>query len=151
MRRIGRLVLAVLAGFIAGSVVNMALVHLGGSVIPPPDGADVTTTEGLKASLHLFEPRHFVFPFLAHALGTLVGAAVAALMTPGRSAGPAWAVGALFLLGGIASVFMLPAPLWFAALDLVLAYLPAAWVGHRLSKRVAPGESPRPAPVRGAT
>ena len=150
MHRGFRLVLAVAVGFIAGSAVNMALVHLGGSVIPPPAGADVTTVEGLRASLHLFESKHFVFPFLAHALGTLVGAAVATLLTPGRSSGPAWAVGVLFLLGGIASVFMLPAPLWFTAVDLGLAYLPAAWLGHRLAARVAPANSSKPRSLRGA-
>ena len=130
-----RLVLAVVAGFVVGSAVNMALITVSGKVIPPPAGADVTTAEGLKASLHLFEPRHFVFPFLAHALGTLAGAAVATLLTPLRRPGPAYAVGGLFLLGGIASALMLPAPAWFIALDLVLAYLPSAWIAHRLVAR----------------
>lgn len=148
MRRSVRLVLAVLAGFIAGSTVNMALVQLSGSVIPPPAGADVTTADGLKASLHLFEPKHFVFPFLAHALGTLVAAVLATLLAPGRSSGPAWTVGTLFLLGGIATVFMLPAPLWFTAIDLGLAYLPAAWLGHRLAIRWAPDGTPKPTPYR---
>jgi hypothetical protein len=150
MRRVLRPVLAAVVGFIAGSVVNMGLVHLGGIVIPPPVGADVTTVEGLKASLHLFEARHFIFPFLAHSLGTLVGAAVATLLAPGRSAGPAWAVGILFLLGGIASVFMLPAPRWFSALDLLVAYLPAAWLGHRLAASAAHDDATKPTPSRGA-
>ena len=135
MRQVIRLVLAVVAGLVIGSVVNMSLIMVSGSVIPPPAGADVTTTEGLKASLHLFEPRHFIFPFLAHSLGTLVGAVVATLLTPGRTSGPAYGVGFAFLLGGIASVYMLPAPPWFSALDLVAAYLPAAWLGHRLVSR----------------
>lgn len=138
-----RLILATLAGFVIGSLVNMGLITLSGHAIPPPVGADVTTTEGLKASLHLFEPRHFIFPFLAHALGTLVGAYVATLLAPGRTSGPAWFVGALFLLGGIAAVAMLPAPAWFSAVDLVFAYLPAAWLGRRLASgrahRVATG------------
>ncbi|HEX7038243.1 MAG TPA: hypothetical protein VF210_20935 [Pseudomonadales bacterium] len=138
MRRILRLVVAFVVGFAVGSLVNMGLVLIGGSVIPPPAGADTTTMEGLKASLHLFEPRHFLFPFLAHSLGTLFGAAVAALMTPGRTPGPAYAVGAAFLLGGITNVLMLPAPVWFNVLDLVLAYLPAAWLGHRAVSRWAP-------------
>src|SRR5262245_7412280 len=118
----------------------MGLVVLSGKVVPAPAGADVTTMEGLKAAMHLFEPRHFVFPFLAHALGTVVGAFVATLLTPGRTAGPAWAVGVLFLCGGLANAFMLPAPAWFIALDLLLAYLPAAWLGRRLASgsRVAP-------------
>lgn len=78
MRRILRLILAVVAGLVTGSLVNMGLILVSGKAIPPPAGADVTTVEGLKASMHLFEPRHFIFPFLAHSLGTFVGALVAA-------------------------------------------------------------------------
>lgn len=132
MRRALRFILAVIAGLLAGGLVNMGLILVGGSVVALPAGADAATAEGLKASLHLFEPRHFIFPFLAHSIGTLVGAAVATVLTPGRTSGPAYTVGGLFLLGGIANVVMLPTPLWFGALDLVLAYLPAAWLGHRL-------------------
>jgi hypothetical protein len=113
----------------------MSLIMLGPNLIPPPAGADVTTMEGLKASLHLFEAKHFVFPFLAHALGTLAGAFVARLLAPGNSTLPARMVGGLFLLAGIANVVLLPAPAWFSATDLVLAYLPAAWLGQALAVR----------------
>lgn len=130
-----RVLLAVVLGLVVGSLVNMGLIMVSKTIIPPPAGADVTTMEGLKASLHLFEPKHFVFPFLAHALGTLVGAVVASLLTPARSVVPAYAVGVLFLLAGIANVAMLPAPLWFNALDLLLAYLPMAWLGQALVAR----------------
>ncbi|MDM4766602.1 hypothetical protein [Pelomonas sp. SE-A7] len=135
MNRLLRLILAVLAGLVIGSIVNMALVMTGPKLIPPPAGADVTTMEGLKATIHLFEPRHFLFPFLAHALGTLVGAAVATVLTPDRSVRAAYAVGVMFMLGGIANCFMLPGPAWFNAVDVILAYLPMAWLGHRLSWR----------------
>lgn len=136
MAKVLRLLLAVLLGFVVGSLVNGGLILLSGKVIPPPAGADVTTTEGLKASLHLFQAKHFIFPFLAHALGTLSGAFVAGLLAPRRSALPAYTVGGLFLLGGVASVLMLPAPAWFSTLDLVLAYLPAAWLGQAWVSRV---------------
>ncbi len=66
--------LAVLVGLAVGSAVNMGLVMLAPSLIPLPAGADVTTAEGLRAAMPLFEPRHFIMPFLAHALGTLTGA-----------------------------------------------------------------------------
>jgi hypothetical protein len=133
MTRILRALLSVVLGLVVGSVVNMGLIWLGGRVIAPPPGADVTTVEGLKASLHLFEARHFVFPFLAHALGTLAGAFVAGLLAPGKSAIPAYVVGGFFLLGGIANVVMLPAPVWFCVVDLLLAYLPSAWLGQTLA------------------
>ena len=86
----------------------------------------------------LFEPKHFLFPFLAHAVGTLVGTFIATLATPGRTCGPAWVVGAFFLIGGIAAVAMLPSPLWFSGVDLVFAYLPMAWLGYRLAARGQP-------------
>lgn len=141
MSRFLRMLLAVVVGFVLGSVVNMALISVSGKVIPPPTGADITTMEGLKASLHLFEPRHFIFPFLAHALGTLVGALIACWLAPGKSPLPAYIVGGLFLLGGIANAVMLPAPSWFIAADLVLAYVPAAWLGQTLARRMS-GSSP---------
>lgn len=135
MHRGIRLVLATVAGFVAGSVVNMGLIMIGGALVPPPAGTDTSTMEGLQAALPLFGPQHFLFPFLAHALGTLAGALLATWLTPGRTPGPAWAVGVLFLLGGTANAFLLPAPAWFIAADLVLAYLPMAWLGQRLVAR----------------
>ena len=123
--------LAVIAGLFLGSLVNMGLVMISGKVIAPPAGADVSTVEGLTASIHLFEPKHFLFPFLAHALGTLAGALVAARIA-GRKFLCAMIVGCVFVLGGIVNVMMLPAPLWFEVTDLVLAYFPMAWLGHRL-------------------
>lgn len=141
MNPLARNLLAVVAGFVAGSIVNMGLIMVSGSIIAPPAGADVTTTEGLKASMHLFEPKHFLFPFLAHALGTLAGAIVAALLAASRKRQLALVVGVLFLAGGVTAVSMLPSPLWFNVVDLVGAYLPMAWLGGRLG---APASSSHP-------
>ncbi|MDP9139923.1 MAG: hypothetical protein M3O62_03925 [Pseudomonadota bacterium] len=135
MAKFFRVLLSVLLGLVFGSAVNMGLILISGKVIPPPVGADVTTMEGMKASLHLFEAKHFVFPFLAHALGTFVGALVAGLIAPNRTPVSAYVVGGLFLVGGIANAIMLPAPAWFSAVDLLLAYLPTAWLGQRLAAR----------------
>lgn len=125
-------ILALLIGIIIGSLVNMGIIMISGSIIAPPDGADVTTTEGLKASMHLFEPKHFIFPFLAHALGTFVGAFLAALLAGTHKMKFALSIGVFFLLGGIASVFMLPSPTWFTVVDLVGAYIPMAYFAGTL-------------------
>ena len=124
-------IIAVIAGFLCGSLVNGGIIMVSGSVIPPPDGADVTTMEGLKASMHLFEPRHFLMPFLAHALGTLVGAFLAAKLAANHQLKFALVIGILFLAGGITNVILLPSPLWFSVLDLVAAYLPMAYLAGK--------------------
>ena len=128
-----RSVLAVVVGAVVGGVVNMGLIWLSPSLIPPPEGVNVTTTEGLKAGIHLFEPKHFIMPFLAHALGTIVGALVAFRLAAVNKVRAAYLVGVLFLIGGIAASMMIPAPAWFIALDLLVAYLPMAWLAIRLS------------------
>lgn len=128
-------ILAVLAGIVVGSVVNMGIIMVSGSIIPPPEGADVTTTEGLKASMHLFQPKHFIMPFLAHALGSLAGGLVAALIAATHKAKFALGVSAFFMLGGVANVFMLPSPMWFNIVDLVGAYLPMGYLAGKLAVR----------------
>ncbi|MBP9888897.1 MAG: hypothetical protein KBF93_21565 [Leptospiraceae bacterium] len=128
-------ILAIVVGFFLGSAVNMGIIMVSGSIIPPPDGADVTTMEGLKASIHLFQPKHFIFPFLAHALGTFVGAFLAALIAANHKMKFALSIGAFFLIGGIANILMLPSPLWYTVVDLVGAYIPTSYIGGMLVTR----------------
>src|SRR5262249_153210 len=121
-------------GIAVGAIVNLALISIGHAVIPLPAGADVSSFETLKSSMHLFGPEQFIFPFLAHAGGTLIGAFVAALIASSKQV-CAFFVGFLFLLGGIANVFMLPAPLWYDVIDVVFAYFPMAWIATKLGVR----------------
>lgn len=125
-------ILAIIAGIILGSVVNMGIIMISGSIIQPPNGADVTTSEGLKAAMHLFQPKHFILPFSAHALGTFAGALVAAMIAATNKMKFALGIGVFFLAGGIATIFMLPSPTWFTVLDLVGAYIPMAFLAEKL-------------------
>ena len=129
-------ILAVVLGVIIGSAVNMGLITISGSIIPPPEGVDTSTMEGLKATMHLFQAKHFIFPFLAHALGTLVGAFFAALIASKQKIRFALAVGLFFIAGGAINVLMLPSPIWFAILDIAGAYIPMAWIGYKITERI---------------
>lgn len=141
MNPIVKNILAVVAGLVAGSIVNMGIIMISGSVIPPPDGADISTMEGLKASMDLFQPKHFIMPFLAHALGTFAGAYLAGKIAVGHPLRISLVVGLFFLAGGIANVMMLPSPIWFTVLDLLAAYIPMAYLGGKLAvqKTILPG------------
>lgn len=141
MPNVLRNVLAVIAGIIIGGVVNMALITISPILIPPPAGVDMSTSEGLIKAMPLLEPRHFIFPFLAHAVGTLIGALAAYVIAASYKSHIAWAIGILFLLGGVAASVMIPAPTWFKALDLVVAYLPMAWLGIQLGSRLQAGKT----------
>jgi hypothetical protein len=128
-------ILAVLAGIIAGGVLNMAIIMISSSIIPPPDGADLTTMEGLKASMYLMQPRHFIMPFLAHALGTFAGALLTSIIAVKNKMRFALGIGVWFMLGGLINVFMLPSPTWFTVTDLTLAYIPMAYLAGKIMVR----------------
>lgn len=125
-------VLAVITGLLVGNVVNMGIIMMSGTMIPPPEGADVTTVEGLKDSMHLFTPINFLMPLLAHALGSFAGAWVAAMIAATHKMKFAISIGTFFLIGGIYMVTLVPSPVWFTVLDLGLAYIPMAWLAGKL-------------------
>ena len=141
MPNIMRNVLALFAGIVGGGVVNMALIALSPWLVPPPAGVDMSSAEGLSRAMHLLQPRHFIMPFLAHAVGTLAGALAAHLIAASHKALIAYAIGAVFLCGGVAASFMIPAPTWYIALDLLAAYLPMAWLAIQLGARMKRGET----------
>ena len=137
MKSILRNIFAVLVGIILGGFVNMGIIMVSGSVIPPPEGVDMTTTEGLIAAANLLQPIHYLMPFLAHALGAFVGALIAGLIAASHKMIFALSIGLVFLVGGIWMVFLVPAPTWFIVVDLVLAYIPMAYLAGKMTTKRA--------------
>lgn len=135
MNSIVRNILAVIIGLVVGSGFNGAIISVGGNIIPPPSGFDTSTMEGLKAAMEFFEPQHFLFPFLAHAIGTFVGALVAGVVASSHQMIISLIIGVFFLMGGTYMVTVLPSPLWFTLVDLLIAYIPMSYLAGRLATK----------------
>jgi|TARA_B110000238_G_C16095739_1_gene426014 hypothetical protein len=127
-------ILAVIAGWIGGSIINMSLVKIGHMILPI-EGLDPSDMNALAEVMPTLEPKYFIFPFLAHALGTLVGAFIAYNLAATHKMKFALGIGAIFFLLGIMVSFMIPAPTWFAITDILLAYIPMAWIGGKLAAK----------------
>lgn len=121
--------LAIIVGIGIGAIVNFGIILISGSIVPPPEGVDTSDIESIKNAMSLYEPIHFLFPFLAHAIGTFVGSLTAAKIAVSAHTKVALVVGVIFLYGGFSMVMQLPSPLWFNLLDLIVAYIPMAWLG----------------------
>ncbi len=131
-----RQIFAVLAGLIIGSLVNMLLVEIGSKIVSPPKGYDLTKMEGLKAAMSVMQPKHFIFPFIAHAFGSLTGAFTASMIATSRKLALSLFIGGFFMIGGMSMIWILPSPTWFNLLDISLAYFPAAYLGHKVAQRI---------------
>ncbi|MBX2973448.1 MAG: hypothetical protein KF797_10110, partial [Flavobacteriales bacterium] len=101
MHPILRNILALIAGLIVGGTVNMGLIMLGAALFPPPPGVDENDINSINAHIGEYSTVQLLVPFLAHALGTLAGAFVAARLAVSAHTVLALVVGAFFLLGGI--------------------------------------------------
>lgn len=128
-----RNVLAVIVGLIVGGIVNMAVIAAGHAIMPPPAGFDGSNLESVASTIHLLRPIDFIVPFLAHALGPLVGVLIAMFIAASGRKVITIILGCLFLVGGIAANVMIPAPMWYRAVDVVFAYIPMAFLGRKLS------------------
>ena len=136
MKKIITNIVAVLIGLFIGAFINGGIISISGDIIPPPPGANLKTMEGLIDAMRIMEPKHFIMPFLAHALGTFFGAVLCTLLARSYQMILALSIGLAFFIGGFMMVFQLPAPLWFDLIDLIFAYFPMAWLGYKIVTKI---------------
>jgi len=129
-------ILAVVTGWLGGSIINMGLIQLGHKLFPIV-GIDPNDMSALVEVMPTLEIEYFIFPFLAHAIGTMAGAAIAALIAVNHKMKFSLGIGCLFLIGGIIVNYMLTGPTWFTVIDIVFAYIPMAWIGGKIALRIS--------------
>jgi len=126
--------LAVLAGIIIGMFVNAAINKIGAALVGGPNGVDLSDPKNVADNIHLFEIKHFAMPWLAHALGTLVGAFTTVKLAAKNHMNYAMVIGTFFFIGGATMVYLIKgSPTWFNITDLAFAYFPMAWIGAKLA------------------
>ena len=78
----------------------MGILYAGASLMPPPEGVDIGKVESINANIDKYSFVDLMVPFGAHALGTLLGAFVAAMIavTPRSRLRVALVVGFAFLM-----------------------------------------------------
>jgi hypothetical protein len=133
MNSVVRNFLVVLGGLIVGAIINSGIIQISASLIPLPEGIDPNNMDDLMMHMKDFPPKNFIMPFLAHALGTLVGAYFVSRFAASHHLKLSLLIGLIFLAGGISMVLALPSPIWFNVIDLLLAFIPMAYIGWKLA------------------
>ena len=108
-------------------IVNIGLIIIGGIIFPLAESFE--PMNGINWDL-----KYFIFPFLAHSVGTLSGSFLVSKLSRNSNIIFPLIVGLYFLSGGIYMVTILPAPMWFVFLDLIVCYIPMSLIGWRISK-----------------
>ena len=128
MRQILKNIGIIILGIIIGMIINIGLIIIGGMIFPPFENFEPMNAIN-------WDFKYFIFPFLAHSIGTLSGAFVASKLSRNYHIIIPGIVGLYFLSGGIYMVTILPAPIWFICLDLIICYIPMCLLGWSLNKK----------------
>ena len=127
MKQIFKNIGIVILSIVIGMVVNMGLIIGGGIIVPTTETVDPMNAIN-------WDFKYFIFPFLAHSIGTLSGAFIVSKLSRNFHIIMPLIVGLYFLSGGLYMVTILPAPTWFVLLDIILCYIPMALIGWKISK-----------------
>ena len=127
MKQILKNIAIVILGIIIGMIINIGLIVLGGIIFPLPENFEPMNAMN-------WDVKYFIFPFLAHSIGTFSGAFVVSKLSKKSNIIMPLIVGLYFLAGGIYMVTILPAPIWFILLDIILGYIPMALLGWKINK-----------------
>jgi|GEM_PF-289570 len=124
--------LAVIGGLIIGGAVNALIIKFGSPLIPVPEGVNPEDIASISAHANEYGAKHFVIPFLAHALGTLVAAIIVCKAAATHKSLLSGLVSGFFLVGGAMMAFLLPAFWKYSIIDVLLAYVPMALIAGSL-------------------
>ncbi|MDF1767546.1 hypothetical protein [Maricaulis sp.] len=130
-----RMILAVLAGVIAGGVATGLLEALGHVALPLPDGLipeDLNDREALNAALAQVPDANRVAVIAAWAGGALVAGWLTTTLARRHHLALALVAGGGLLFAGLSNLIFIPSPLWMWAFGLAV-FLPMAWLGYRLA------------------
>ena len=150
--------LSALTGVIAAVMLMMVIQKVALAAFPPSKeifeanrkiyDADPAVVEQARDIFARELPKHplqLVLIIVSHALGTFFGAFTAVRISREAQLVPASIVAGLMLLGGICNVILIPHPVWFNIIDLLL-YIPAALLAWKLTTSEATDAAIDPAP-----
>jgi hypothetical protein len=127
---LGRSIVAVVVGAIVGAAVILGLQYLSSLVFPLPAGTDPSDPESMAAAVAKMPVGALLALVFCYLIGTTVGAAAGARVSPSHPLLHGILVGLVFLAGGIANFLAIPHPWWVIVASSV-AFCVAPFIGAK--------------------
>ena len=129
-----RNILAVILAIFAAAIITFSIIVLGHEIVPTPDGMDTNDVESIKSNFHLFELKHFLFPLIAHGLGTLVASYLVARFAKTHKFWFALGIGVVFMLASLSLSLKIAHFNWIGIVE-IAQYIPISFLGYKIWQR----------------
>jgi len=124
-------ILIIILGIIVGSVFIYLVEALGHLVYPPPEGIDTNDMESMKIMIDQLPFGAFLFVLLAYGVGSFIGGLLSAFLSKNGRVANAVIVGSILMIFGIINLLMIPHPVWFTLVSIML-FIPCAYLAGQL-------------------
>ena len=125
-------IIGVILGMVAAMAAIMAIQMLSHQVYPIPEGLDLNDRAAVKAHMDGAPVSALMIVLAGYAIGAFLGGLVATVIGKERPM-PAFMIGLLLAIGGVANAFMMPQPIWLSAASIIIV-IPLALAGARMVK-----------------
>ncbi|RDX35347.1 hypothetical protein DZA37_00985 [Kangiella sp. HD9-110m-PIT-SAG06] len=129
----GKQILAVMVGVVVGGLAIYGIESINMVRFPWPENLSMEDEAAFAEYVSSLPVDAFITVIIAHAVGSFISGFVCCRITPSKHLLFGTICGVLFLLAGIMNLIMIPHPLWFMIVD-VLVFVPFAWLGAKLAK-----------------
>lgn len=134
---IARSMIAIVLALVLALILVIGIEAVSSVLHPLPPGLDPADLEALKAHVARYPPAVLFLGGLGWGLTTLVSAWLATRLGAGRHPAHGILVGSLLLAAAVTNMLMLPYPIWFWILNLVILPLSiclGTWLGRARTK-----------------
>jgi len=131
---IRKCILPVVAGVMAGMMLQAFIEKGIHSMYPPPPGLDFRDKVAIANYMAHVPASAMALQLLNYFICSLIAGAVATLLSGRAMSRPALVVGVVITLASVANIVMLPGqPFWFVAVTLII-HVPAALIGYAVAR-----------------
>lgn len=123
--------LSIAVGILAGAIVIALVEMICQAIYPLPQDMDISNPLEMAEYVRVIPIGALLIVLLGWALGAIVSGLIASLIMKESKGISALICGAALLAMGIVNMMLIPHPIWFWFLG-VLIFLPSAWVGFLL-------------------
>ena len=132
MEKVIRYILAIVIGFFTLGVIVLIGDTIGHKMYPLPPDLDTENTEAMTVAMQRAPTGALVAVLIAWALGTFVGAWVAARLAPQYKIAMGLAIGVIGIALAVATMLQIAHPVWMWIIG-VAEFVPAAYLGAKLA------------------
>ncbi len=131
---IKKLILPVVSGTMAGMILQVIGEKWIHSIYPPPPGISPDNKAVLEEYISHLPSQAFLLMLGNYALCSFVAGLTATFVSGRNTMVPALVAGGIITMGGVFNATMIPQPVWFSAVS-VLLHLPMAFLGYVIAKQ----------------